>query len=232
MVTERTELMDAYTAWARAELQWAEELRRQKKKTLRKVRFLILIPFLVGAVVVPFAMRTYVSELAEGLAYSLLLLTFGLLLILLVSLFLLPHSTKGFYAKRLRKSAARLAPTPSQQELLGQDLLEALKDPTRHFDFTDMTQQKAPLHFVLGRRYAYISGGWNYAPFLLPLAGIRGFAPGQSEAVVGGEAIRLYFIWFEGLPKKDGFCFHDAASRDRALAMLRKQLPERFSPVR
>lgn len=216
--------MDLYQTWTQRELQWAEPLRKRKKKILRKVFLLILLPFAGGALIIPFAMQPYVSEPLEGLAYSVLMLLLALLLMLLVLPVTLPQTTRGHFARRLRKRLARQASGPAQLEDLAQDLLEALADPRRHFDYEDRTQTDAPYHFLLGRRYAFFSGGWTYTPFFLPLAGVRGFSSNQKQQAIGSTVIAHYYIWFEGPPKRDGFIFHDSQNRDRALAMLQAQL--------
>lgn len=220
--------MDHYSAWTQAELQWTEPLRKRKKRTLRKVFLLILLPFAGGALIIPFAILPFVSEPLEGLAYSFLLMLFALFLMLLVLPVTIPQTTRGHFARKLRRSTARAASDPSQQEALAQDMLEALADLRRHFDFADGTQSDAPYHFVLGRRYAFLSGGWAYTPLYMPLAGVRGFTSSQEKRVIGSSVIPLYYIWFDGLPKRDGFIFHDLQGRDRALSMLQSQLVGRL----
>lgn len=213
--------MNHYQTWAEAELRWTEDLRRRKRKQLGKAALLTLLPFLGGAVLTPLimALQGFLSDPAEGLAYGLLFLFFGLFLILLFYLIIFPQTTRRSYVKRLRRMAKRLS--PEDREDLGRDLLEALSDPRRHFEFADSVQAGTPFHFLLGRRWAFLSGGQRYEPAALPLAGVHGFSTGQDALAVGGKVVRFFYIYFDGLPDRDRMGFHDEANRDRVLSMLR-----------
>lgn len=157
--------MEYYQTWQAEELRWTEELRRQCRHRLKKAALLFFLPFLGGAAAITpiMSLQGSLSDPAEGLAYGLLLLCFGLFLMLLIFPFLLRQTAKGFYVRRLRKMAGKRGLTPEDLEDLGRDLLEAANDPRRRFEFADSAQKGSPFHFLLGRRWAFLSGGWDYS---------------------------------------------------------------------
>ncbi len=206
-------------AWMQAELQWTEPFQKLRLRLWRKMLLKVLGVFLLGAAAVFGAMCP--AGLSDALGWSLLFLLLGLLVTGLLTAFMPSQAGRRFFVKRLRKSIRHLS--AKQQEELGRDLLGAMGDSRRTFSFTDDSygQNHAPCRFLMGRRWVFLTNGWDYTPMVVSLKGVASFRAKDDAVAVGGNVIRYNSIFFEGT--SGVLRFHDMRHRDRALAMLLTQ---------
>lgn len=212
--------MSHYDAWIAAELTWAEPFRRLRVRAWRKAMLKIAGIFLAGTAVIVICMYFSSDSLGEALGGGLVFLTLGVLIMGPVALLIPGQTGTKFFRKRLEKCVRRLNLTAEQREDLAQDLLEAQRDSSRWFGFEE-EKNRAPGRFILGKRWVFLSGGWEYNLMIRPLAGAVGFRPAEDAVVVGSGIIRFNYIFFEGQGPKAVLNFRNIRDRDQALAMLR-----------
>ena len=179
--------MSHYDAWIAAELTWAEPFRRLRVRAWRKAMLKIAGIFLAGTAVIVISMYFAMYSLGEALGGGILFLILGALIMGLVALLIPGQTGTKFFRKRLEKCVRRLNLTAEQREDLAQDLLEAQRDSSRWFGFEE-EKNRAPGRFILGKRWVFLSGGWEYNLLIRPLAGAVGFRPAEDAVVLDTTA--------------------------------------------
>lgn len=215
--------MTYFEAWMQAELQWTAPFQKLRRRLWRKMLLKISGVFLAGAAAVFGSLLA--AGLPDALGWSILFLLLGLLVTGLLAALMPGQTGRRFFVKRLRRSLRPLS--ERQREELGRDLLGAMGDSRRTFSFTDGSpgQNRAPCRFLMGRRWVFLTNGWDYTPMILSLRGVTGFRTKEEAVAVGGEKISFNQIFFEGTGGV--LRFHDMGHRDRAMAMLLTQRASR-----
>lgn len=227
-----------FQSWFDAEIEWARSLRRRKLMVFLKcIGITVIVALLVG--LVGYFMDAN-SDSDTGLIIVAAVIFSVVLVIVILFFTMLPGLLTGSYKRKIRRAMKRQGFSEVQQEQFAKEQMAARNDPSRAvaLDMTGFGQDHMPARFTISERYACLSGGMNYGPYIVRLEGTEAVRVSSYSmsvptivrifgfVVSKREGYNTYLIQFVGQGKEQGRIeLSDRSSCDKVLDVLRQRFP-------
>lgn len=227
-----------FETWLKQEELWIHDYRKKAGKTL-----LILWPSVIATLGIFLTLLGLVSG-AQGedvLGFPIVGAAVGILIMLPVHWFIMHRLKKGRMSKILRKAAKNLGMDDRERETLGAEMLAALQDSRCRLDYQDKPPhgQATPARLLASQHYFYQAGSRMFI-ILIRRSDVDYIEAGQERKTQRissrtTQTFTLHTIYFYYRSSRErrletsqtpdnGMGFFDPAQRDKAYAMINRQL--------
>lgn len=162
----QTDRFSKYQSWVKAEMDYANQVRKRKWIVFWKAAGILLAAFVVIFLICLVIDLGSEEELLAMAAACVIVLY--PLVILILFLGMLPGFFKGRYARKIDRAIKRQGFNDAQRERFAQEQMAAWRDSSKSASLVITEgQDHMPAQFTLSEHYACLTGGTGFGPYII-----------------------------------------------------------------